>query len=54
MCAEISDDHRLFVGDLGNEVNDDVLIKAFSRFPSFQMAKVSASLENLVHTILIG
>ncbi|MCD7463753.1 hypothetical protein HAX54_051322 [Datura stramonium] len=33
-------DHRLFCGDLGNEVNDDVLSKAFSRFPTFNMAKV--------------
>ncbi|CAM8899709.1 unnamed protein product [Rhodiola kirilowii] len=33
-------DYRLFCGDLGNEVNDDVLTKAFSRFPSFKMAKV--------------
>lgn len=33
-------DFRLFCGDLGNEVNDDVLSKAFSRFPSFAMAKV--------------
>ncbi|VAI75085.1 unnamed protein product [Triticum turgidum subsp. durum] len=30
-------DYRLFCGDLGNEVNDDVLSKAFSRFPSFNM-----------------
>ncbi|XWS57759.1 hypothetical protein CRYUN_Cryun09bG0200700 [Craigia yunnanensis] len=34
-------DFRLFCGDLGNEVNDDVLSKAFARFPSFNMAKVS-------------
>ncbi|KAK4797846.1 hypothetical protein SAY86_030172 [Trapa natans] len=33
-------DHRLFCGDLGNEVNDDVLSKAFSRFPTFNMARV--------------
>ncbi|CAI9266641.1 unnamed protein product [Lactuca saligna] len=33
-------DYRLFCGDLGNEVNDDVLSKAFQRFPSFNMAKV--------------
>lgn len=33
-------DHRLFCGDLGNEVNDDVLTKAFARFPSFNMARV--------------
>ncbi|KAF3673075.1 hypothetical protein FXO38_05809 [Capsicum annuum] len=33
-------DYRLFCGDLGNEVNDDVLTKAFSRFPTFNMARV--------------
>ncbi|XP_022149948.1 RNA-binding protein 42 [Momordica charantia] len=33
-------DYRLFCGDLGNEVNDDVLSKSFSRFPSFNMARV--------------
>ncbi|KAK3189526.1 hypothetical protein Dsin_029087 [Dipteronia sinensis] len=33
-------DYRLFCGDLGNEVNDDVLSKAFQRFPTFNMAKV--------------
>ncbi|PIA45407.1 hypothetical protein AQUCO_01700745v1 [Aquilegia coerulea] len=33
-------DYRLFCGDLGNEVNDEVLSKAFSRFPNFNMARV--------------
>ncbi|XP_008802148.1 RNA-binding protein 42-like [Phoenix dactylifera] len=33
-------DFRLFCGDLGNEVNDDVLTKAFARFQSFNMARV--------------
>ncbi|XP_019254318.1 PREDICTED: RNA-binding protein 42-like isoform X2 [Nicotiana attenuata] len=33
-------DYRIFCGNLGNEVNDDVLSKAFSRFPSFNMARV--------------
>ncbi|KAK1309038.1 Polyadenylate-binding protein RBP45B [Acorus calamus] len=33
-------DYRIFCGDLGNEVNDEVLTKAFSRFPSFNMARV--------------
>ncbi|AQK53710.1 RNA-binding protein 42 [Zea mays] len=33
-------DFRLFCGDLGNEVNDDVLAKAFSKYPSFNMARV--------------
>ncbi|KAL3619175.1 hypothetical protein CASFOL_036745 [Castilleja foliolosa] len=32
-------DFRLFCGDLGNEVNDDVLSKAFARFPHFNMAR---------------
>ncbi|KAJ6883864.1 RNA-binding protein 42-like [Populus alba x Populus x berolinensis] len=34
-------DYRVFCGDLGNEVNDDVLSKAFSRFPSFNLARFS-------------
>ena len=33
-------DFRVFVGDLGNEVTDDVLRQAFQRYPSFQKAKV--------------
>lgn len=33
-------DFRLFAGDLGNEVTDDLLSRAFSRFPSFAKAKV--------------
>ncbi|XP_027114326.1 uncharacterized protein [Coffea arabica] len=36
-----TDDSRLFCGDLGNELNDDVLSKAFSRFPSFNMARIT-------------
>lgn len=34
------DDFRIFCGDLGNEVSDDTLIRAFSRYPSFRKAKV--------------
>jgi len=34
------DDFRLFCGDLGNEVNDDVLTRAFNKYPSFQKARV--------------
>jgi len=34
------EDHRIFVGDLGNEVNDIVLFQAFSKYPSAQKAKV--------------
>ena len=28
------DDYRLFAGDLGNEVTDDLLSKAFAHYPS--------------------
>ncbi|XP_035607297.1 RNA-binding protein 42 isoform X1 [Oncorhynchus keta] len=35
-----SDDFRIFCGDLGNEVNDDILARAFSRYPSYLKAKV--------------
>lgn len=34
------DDFRIFVGDLGNDVNDDTLARAFSKYPTFQKAKV--------------
>ncbi|XP_060186145.1 uncharacterized protein LOC132615557 [Lycium barbarum] len=34
------DNYRLMCANLGNEVTDDVLSKAFSRFPTFNMAKV--------------
>jgi len=34
------EDHRIFVGDLGNEVNDDQLFKAFMSYPSILKAKV--------------
>ncbi|PRP87704.1 RNA-binding protein 42-like [Planoprotostelium fungivorum] len=33
-------DFRIFVGDLGNEVNDELLARAFNKYPSFQRAKV--------------
>lgn len=35
-----SNDYRLFCGDLGNDVTDEVLTRTFSRYSSFQMAKV--------------
>jgi RNA recognition motif-containing protein len=35
-----ADDFRLFCGDLGNEVNDELLTRAFSKYPSFNMARV--------------
>lgn len=34
------EDFRLFCGDLGNEVTDEVLARAFSKYPSFIKAKV--------------
>ncbi|XP_078324787.1 uncharacterized protein LOC111122551 isoform X2 [Crassostrea virginica] len=34
------DDFRIFCGDLGNEVTDEVLARAFSRYPSFVKSKV--------------
>jgi len=36
----IIDDFRLFAGDLGNEVTDELLTKTFSKYPSFLKAKV--------------
>jgi len=35
-----ANDFRVFVGNLGQEVTDEVLARAFSRFPSFAMARV--------------
>lgn len=34
------DDFRIFCGDLGNDVNDELLTRTFSKFSSFQRAKV--------------
>ena len=34
------DDFRLFCGDLGNEVNDDMLKKAFGKYPSLAKTRV--------------
>ncbi|KAK6742314.1 hypothetical protein RB195_009900 [Necator americanus] len=33
-------DFRIFCGDLGNEVSDELLAKAFRKYPSFRKAKV--------------
>ncbi|CEG49663.1 protein tag-262 [Plasmopara halstedii] len=33
-------DFRLFCGDLGNEVSDELLAHSFSKYPSFQRARV--------------
>ena len=35
-----TDDYRIFCGDLGNDVTDEVLARVFGKFPSFQKAKV--------------
>lgn len=34
-------DFRVFVGNLGNEVTDEMLALTFRRYPSFSRAKVS-------------
>ncbi|KAJ3111823.1 hypothetical protein HK098_008306 [Nowakowskiella sp. JEL0407] len=34
------DDYRIFCGDLGNEVSDEMLAKMFTKYPSFQKARV--------------
>jgi len=34
------DDFRIFCGDLGNDVTDEVLTRAFSKYPSFIRSKV--------------
>ena len=33
-------DFRIFCGDLGNDVTDEVLARAFSHYPTFMKAKV--------------
>ena len=35
-----NDDFRLFCGDLGNEVNDELLARAFNKYPTFTKARV--------------
>ena len=35
-----NNDYRIFCGDLGNEVTDDTLARVFSRYSSFQKARV--------------
>jgi len=34
------DDFRIFCGDLGNDVTDEILIRVFSKYPTFVRAKV--------------
>lgn len=41
-----NDDFRLFCGDLGNEVNDESLSRAFQKYPSFQKGKVIRDKKN--------
>lgn len=36
----IADDFRIFCGDLGNDVTDEMLVRVFGKYPSFQKAKV--------------
>jgi len=33
-------DHRIFVGDVGNECTDELLAKTFARYPSFKKARI--------------
>lgn len=35
-----NDDFRIFCGDLGNDVNEDILTRAFNKYPSFVKCKV--------------
>ena len=34
------DDFRIFCGDLGNDVTDEMLVRVFGKYSSFQKAKV--------------
>lgn len=35
-----TNDYRIFVGNLGDEITDDHLIIVFKKYPSFKKAKV--------------
>lgn len=39
-CNFFLDDFRIFCGDLGNDVTDEVLTRAFNKYTSFLKAKV--------------
>ena len=39
LCV-VTDDFRLFVGDLGNDCTDEMLTEAFQKYESFQKARV--------------
>jgi RNA recognition motif-containing protein len=47
--SPFADDHRIFVGDLGKEVSDEVLIRAFAKYPGFLKAKVVRNSSNGQH-----
>ena len=36
----LADDYRIFCGDLANDVNDEILARAFRQYPSFLKAKI--------------
>ena len=36
----VIDDYHIFCGDLGNDVNDEILARSFRHYPSFQKANV--------------
>lgn len=38
--SDCADDFRIFCGDLGNDVTDEMLVRVFGKYPSFQKAKV--------------
>ena len=40
LCLLLLDDHRVFVGDLGHEVNDDMLYRTFAHLTSLLKARV--------------
>lgn len=40
MWLTFSDDFRVFCGDLGNEVTDEILTRTFVKYPSLLKAKV--------------
>lgn len=40
LCEWDPDDYRVFVGDIGNDVTDELLTSTFETFPSFIKAKV--------------
>lgn len=43
----LEDDYRIFVGDLGNECNDEMFARAFAKYSSFVKVKVVMDKMNL-------